>query len=519
MEDPESADSPQREPLAETYTEAREQAFAYEGRSYPGKALVRMELVPGYERAKTKLLPHMRRMNEAHLIMLYKQGIVTKEDAVKIMKALQEIDYASYADSSYDGRFEDMYFKMEDEIIRKTDGAGGSLHLARSRNDMCLAWSRMVVREDLLSVISRMIKLQNTVALFAEEHKDTLYVIHTHTQHAQPGLLGHYFLGVADVIDRNISRLQDSYSASNRSPMGAAAITTTGFDISRETVAELTGFGGVIVNSYDAVGNCDFFTQSASALGLCALDLGRVITDMVLWATQEMGMIKVSDGYISTSSIMPQKRNPIALEHLRAALSAVKGLADTVLDVFFKSPYGDISDYEDAEDILSDAVELFDRNIVLFEAVMATLDVDKKLLFDRAYESFSVVTDIADEMYRSYGIPFRKAHHFVAQLVKKADRMNYNLKNLSEEFFAGTYEEVFGEVFTGDFAPILRSIDPVHFVRSRKVFGGTGHEAMEAMIASAKKHIDDNMNWLNRSKNNLEQADKRLKTEIRSLLN
>lgn len=511
-------DNPDNEYLAKSYQEAREKTYAYEGRKYPGKALVRMELEPGYERAKIKLLPHMRSINEAHLIMLYKQGIVTKEDAVKIMKVLQDIDYDSYKSSSYDGRFEDMYLQMEDEIIRKTDGAGGNLHLARSRNDMCLAWSHMVVREDLLSVFNRMIKLQNTITLFAEEHKDTLYVVHTHTQHAQPGLLGHYFLGVADVINRNILRLQDSYNATNRSPMGAAAITTTGFPISREMVAELTGFDSIIINAYDAIGNCDFFTQTASAIGLCALDLGRVVTDMVVWATQEMGMIKVSDGYISTSSIMPQKRNPIALEHLRASLSVVKGLTATVLDVFFKSPYGDISDYEDAEDIFSNAIVLFDRNIVLFEAVMATLDVNKKTLFDRACESFSVVTDIADEMYRSYNIPFRKAHHFVAQLVKKADQRNYNLKNLSEEFFAETYEEVFGEPFAGDFAPILRSIDPVHFVRSREVCGGTGYEVMEAMINSAKKHIEDNKIWLCTRKNSLQHADKALKSEISNLL-
>lgn len=504
--------------LAKTYQEARETAFTCEGRKYPGKALVHMELEPGYERAKLKLLPHIRTVNEAHLIMLYKQGIVTKEDAAGIMKVLQNLEYTSYKNSGYDGRFEDMYLQMEDEIIRKTDGTGGNLHLARSRNDMCLAWSRMVIREELLSVIRRMIKLQNTITLFAEEHKDTLYVVHTHTQHAQPGLFGHYFLGVADVLNRDISRLQDSYYTVNRSPMGAAAITTSGFPVSREMVAKLAGFDDVITNAYDAIGNCDFFTQSASAIGLCALNLGRVVTDMVLWATQEMGMIKVSDGYISTSSIMPQKRNPIALEHLRASLSTVKGLTDTVLDVFFKAPYGDISDYEDVEDIFSNVIVLFDRNLVLFEAVMATLEVDKKLLFGRAYESFSVVTDMADEMYRSYGIPFRKAHHFVAQLVKKAYNLNYNLKNLSRDFFVETYKEFFGEPFTGEFAPILQSIDPVHFVRSRNVFGGTGHEVMEAMIDSAKKHIDDNLIWLTTSINNLERADLALKSEISSLL-
>jgi argininosuccinate lyase len=481
--------------LSKTYDEVRCRVFAEEGKKYPGKALVQMELEPHYESAKTCLLPHIRSINEAHLIMLAEQGIVNVKDAAVIMRALLRIDDDAYRNSSYSGEFEDLYFQMEDEIIRGTDGVGGNLHLARSRNDMCVAWSHLVVREELLVLIKKFITLQNTLALFAQEHRETLYVVHTHTQHAQPGLLGHYFLGVVDVVDRNIVRLQSAYAAANCSPMGAAAITTTGFPISRSRVAELVGFDGVIENAYDAIGNSDYFTETASAVSLCALDLGRIVTDMLLWATEEMKMIRVADGYISTSSIMPQKRNPIALEHLRASLSVIKGLADTVQTGFLKTPYGDISDYEDIEETMSNAMKLLNQNLVLFNAVIATMDVNKELLAKRAHESFSVVTEIADEMYRSYQIPFRSAHHFVAQLVKKAEQMDYNPCNISREFFAQVYEEVFGEPFTKDFTPILQSIDPWHFVKSRNVYGGTGPEAMADMLSSAQKKVARNAHW------------------------
>ena len=192
----------------------------------------------------------------------------------------------------------------------------------------------------LLQAMEQFLYLKNAIVLFAEEHKDTLYVIHTHTQHAQPGLLGHYFLGAADMLERDFKRLCRAYDAVNQSPMGAAAVTTTGFPVSRERVAELAGFSGMIENAYDAIGNSDYLTQTASALGLCALDMGRIVTDLLLWATQEMNMIHVADGYISISSIMPQKRNPIALEHLRSSLSVLKGMADTVLTGFLKSRTG-----------------------------------------------------------------------------------------------------------------------------------------------------------------------------------
>lgn len=500
-----------------SYGEARARAFAAEGTGYPGRALVRMTLEPGFAHARDHLLPHIRVINEAHLVMLAEQGIVSRADARRIFLAMDAIKDEAYKAKTYTGEFEDLYFELEDEIIRATDGVGGNLHLARSRNDMCVAWAHMEVRGGILSLLDRLTVFQNTVRLFAEEHRGTLYVVHTHTQHAQPGLLGHYFLGMADVVDRNVRRLQRAYRAANVSPMGAAAITTSGFPVSRERVAELAGFDSVIENAYDAIGNCDYLTETAAAVGLCALDLGRVVTDLVAWATDEMGMIRVADGYISTSSIMPQKRNPIALEHLRASLSVVKGLADAVQTGYMKSPYGDISDWEDVEGTLGVAFERLDKCVQLFDAVLATLDVNRELLAKRARESFSVVTEIADEMVRSYGIPFRKAHHFVARLVKRADERKYNLLAVSREFFAEAYAEVFGEAFNHDFAPVKRAMDPEHFVACRDVTGGTGPNAMAAMLAGAERKVAENAAWLAAARGALADADTRRTEAIRTI--
>lgn len=504
--------------LSKSYMEERGRIFDRDGETYPARTLVDMELVPGYNRTKKHLLAHIRSINEAHLLMLEEQGIVTREDGAVIMKALEEIDYDAYRDSEYDGNFEDLYFKMEDEIIRRTNGVGGNLHLARSRNDMCVAWSHMAIRESILELMEQMIGLQNTVLLFAREHRDTLYVVHTHTQHAQPGILGHYFLGMVDVIGRDIERLRHAYTVTNVSPMGAAAITTSGFPVSRERVAELAGFEGVVENSYDTIGNIDYFTETASAISLSALNLGRIVTDMILWATEEMKMIRVADGYISTSSIMPQKRNPIALEHLRSSLSVTKGIGDAVMTGFLKSPYGDISDYEDIEDVISRAFEMLTINVRMMNAVLGTMDVNKELLRERAYESFSVVTEIADQMYRSYGIPFRQAHHFVAFLVKRAEQEGYNLKNVDREFFAETYEMVFHEPFTHDFSPILKSIDPEAFVKAREALGGTGPEAMEKMLESGLEKVQDNVKWLEERRAHLKRADEQRKELVEKLL-
>lgn len=500
--------------LPESYVEEREQVTEREGSKYPGRALVKMELEPGYEWDKTHMFPYIKIINEAHLIMLCEQGIITREEGKCILNALEGVRQEDYKDRYYDGKFEDLYFEMEDRLIRETNGAAGNMHLARSRNDMCLTWAHMSVRDSAVQAAGKLIRLQNAMYLFAKEHKDTLYVIHTHTQHAQPGVLGHYFLGAANVLGRDVRRLKRAYESINACPMGAAAITTTGFPINRQRVAELSGFDSVIENAYDAIGNIDYMTDTASAVGLSCLDMGRFVTDLVLWATEEMRMIRVADGYISTSSIMPQKRNPIALEHLRSSLSVTKGLADAVITGFLKSPYGDISDREDIEGTMHLCLESFCRNVELFEAVMATLEVDKELLERRAYESFSVVTDIADQMYRAYHIPFRRAHSFVAALVKKAERQDYNLRNISREFFAGVYEEFFGEAFTQDFKPILDAIDPWHFVRSREVCGGTGAKAMEEMLCSVRENVVENSRWLEGVKKALAESDRKRKEAV-----
>ncbi|QQO08626.1 argininosuccinate lyase [Breznakiella homolactica] len=504
--------------LPSSYAELTEMIHAQDGTRYPAKTLVTMELQPGYERAKTKMIFPMLAINEAHLIMLMEQNIVSRETGALIMKELESINYAGYTDHTYTGQFEDLFFEIEHELIERTGGLGGNLHLARSRNDMCLCLAHIVIREELLDLIRIALEVQNTLRLFAEEHRDTLYVVHTHTQHAQPSVLGHYFLGAADLLDRDISRMQRAYEQVNRSPMGAAAITTSGFPIDRQRVSDLLGFAGFIENSYDAIGNADFFTETASAVSLAALNLGRVVTDLILWATEELHVIRVADGYISTSSIMPQKRNPIALEHLRASLSAVKGLADSVNLVFFKSPYGDISDYEDAEDHISRTLELLKTNYRLFNAVMGTLEVDRELLRRRAHESFSVVTEMADEMYRSYGIPFRQAHHVVASLVKEAGARGYNLKSISRDFFAEVYENITGQAFAGDFSAIQKSMDPDHFVRSRDVAGGTSPQAIQYMIASAEKKIARRRDWIAAEENRIDQADKKRETLVSSII-
>ena len=504
--------------LSHSYGQEHDRVQREDGCGYPARSMSKAAQTPAFDRAKMHLLPHIRTINQAHLIMLKEQRIIHEDDAAAIMAALEALDDEKYRRSTYTGKTEDIYFEMESELIDRTHGVAGNLHLARSRNDMCIAWVHMMVRDRLLRAIQFLIRLRNTFYLLGEEHKDTLYVIHTHTQHAQPGVLGLYFLAAGDMIGRDLERMRAAYARVNQCPMGAAAIATTGFPISRRRVAELSGFDGIIENAYDAISNMDMFTDTGAAIAHCALDLSRVVTDLILWATQEQHMIKLADGYISTSSIMPQKRNPIALEHLRSALSVLKGFSDAMSLTFFKTPYGDIVDHDGAEDALLAAFDKLEDCLVMLNAVVATMEVDKALLNRRAHESFSVVTEIADQMYRAYGIPFRDAHHFVAYMVRKAGEAGFNLKSIDRAFFAQCYEAIFHQAFEGDFTPIEQAMDPLRFVACREVEGGTGQRAMAAMIAGGREKIAGDVKWLEAARGRIRQADEKRAEAIRQML-
>lgn len=215
---------------------------------------------------------------------------------------------------------------MEHQLLTLSDEASGSLHLARSRNDMGIAIYRITLREKLLRTISSALQLHTELFAFAQKHTETIFIAHTHTQQAQPTTIAHYIAAVTDSLARDIRRLQAAYANCNLSSMGAAALTTSGFAISRERVAELLAFDGLIENSYDAVSGADYVGEIAAGISLAAINLGRFTQELLLWCTQEFGVVQVAAPYVQISSIMPQKeiQFPLSISvHSYPALQAM----------------------------------------------------------------------------------------------------------------------------------------------------------------------------------------------------
>jgi argininosuccinate lyase len=463
--------------------DGRESTFDREGRSFPGATYREVVLGPTYENARSNLLAAMLAANKAHLIMLVERDLFLRQDANAVMLTITNLDVAGIEASSYTGEFEDLFFHVENLITESAGEAAGNLHLARSRNDLGVAMYRMVLRDRLLRAVSSLLDLQEVLLAVSYEHRQTVMPAHTHTQQAQPTTLAHYLVAVHDSLSRDLRRLRSAFANCNRSPLGAAALTTSGFSIDRDRVAELLGFDGLVENSYDAIGGADYLGEAAAALGLSFLGLGRFVNDLLLWSTQEFGALRVADPYVQVSSIMPQKRNPVSLEHVRSLLSAGVGDTSTVLTMLHNTPFGDIVDTEDdLQPYLWRVLETAHGLYRLLAAVIATMEVNGDLLRQRARSGYSTVTELADTLVRERGVSFKDAHAIVSAVVRLAESEGVGVGGISSGLVDRAAEGVLGGPLGLGEGLISRALDPVRFVEVRTLPGGPAPKEVTRML-------------------------------------
>nr|WP_263327134.1 argininosuccinate lyase [Neobacillus sp. Marseille-Q6967] len=486
-------------------TSLREQIIKKEGTTFPSKTYTSMVLEPAYDEAKQQFVDSMVEIHKAHLIMLVEQGLVGKEEARKIAKAVSNLDMEEIKNRRYTGEYEDLFFEVEHSLIEDAGDIAGNLHIARSRNDMGIAIYRMTLRKKLLLLVEKALKLREALIELTDEHKTTVMIGYTHTQQAQPTTLGHYFNAMTDMLTRDISRLQAAYKTVNRSSMGAAALTTSGFGISRERMKELLGFDDMIDNAWDAVAGADYIAETATSVQLSALNLGRSIQDFLLWGTQEYGAFLLSAPYVQISSIMPQKRNPVSIEHMRALLSSVAGDCQTVLLMVHNTPFGDIVDTEDdMQPYIWNAIEKLGGIYDLLTCVLLTMEVNKETLLKRAKESFANVTELADTIVRKDGLSFRQAHHVVSSTVKELmNSGKTSLESLTLELLNEQSKKVVGKESVLSEEELKQCLSPEYFVQIRDLEGGPSPRRMEKTIEERLNEQSLLASWLEEKREHL----------------
>src|SRR6185503_18083001 len=339
-----------------------------------------------FEDAKEHLLSPLMAIHYAHLVMLAAQGIVSAEDAHALREALDGVSQDAIRQVKYDGTYEDLFFYVERLVIQAAgDEVAGRLHTARSRNDIDMTMYRMRQREFILALLAATFELRGSLLDLVDRHRDTIFAVHTHTQRAQPTTVAHYLLAVVEQLERDGSRLKAAYDRTNMNPLGACAITGTGFPIDRRLTAELLGFCGPTGNTYGSIATVDYLLESTSAAAVLLAGHGRFVQDLLLWGTAEFSYVRFGDGFVQGSSIMPQKRNPVAIEHARAIGSKALGQAQAIVLTVHNTPFGDIVDSED--DLQPLVFAMFrdaTRAVRLVAAALTTAEFDAARLEARA---------------------------------------------------------------------------------------------------------------------------------------
>jgi len=472
-----------------------------------------------FDDAKKYFLDALLEIHSAHTLMLARQGIIPKADARLCLEAIAKLERPKILATRYDGRCEDLFFYVEGLLVQACgEDVAGKIHTARSRNDIDLTMYRMCLRREILRIAAETADARQVLLDVAASHTETIMPAYTHTQPAQPTTLAHYLLAAVEFLGRDIRRLRAAFATINRNPLGACAITTTGFPIDRDYTARLLGFEGLQVNSYGAIAAIDYLSEAASVIAVLMINLGKLVQDLLLWCTEEFGFLRLSDAYVQSSSIMPQKRNPVALEHTRILASKAFSQAQAVLSCAHNTPFGDIVDSEDdlqplAFSMCADA----SRALRLFAGIMSHAEVDRERMRLRACGSFLTVTELADALVREEGISFRAAHHLVAAAVRAVGR-EYSPERLVTEM-ESLVPESLRRPLRKPREVWLRALDPVNFIGVRKIPGGPALEAVEAQIATARAEQAETTEWLDAKRSLFERYPQLIYDDILSLKN
>src|SRR5262245_7364875 len=470
---------------------------------------VRLVLDENFEDAKAQFLAPLMAIHYAHLVMLAERGIVSSADARAIRDALDGIPLEDVRRARYDGTYEDLFFYLEREIAARGGAdAAGRLHTARSRNDIDMTMYRMGQRELILAVVEGTLALRRALLPLAERYREAVFAAHTHTQPAQVSTIAHYLLAVVEQLERDAVRLKAAYASTNRNPLGACAITGTGFPIDRDRTAALLGFEGTAGNTYGSIATVDYLLESASATAVLLAGLGRVLQDWLLWCTAEFGYLRLADGFVQGSSIMPQKRNPVALEHARALASKALGQASAVMLAVHNTPFGDVVDTED--DLQPLVWRMFRdaaRAVSLAAAAMASAEFDVGTLEARAGRDWITITELADRLAREHGLPFRAGHEIAAALIKATDghaqtRMSESLAAILRE----VSRNVAGKEIVYTDAQLAEILSPRHFVEVRKTHGGPAPSETTRALGVSEVCLAADDEWLRQRREDLDRA-------------
>lgn len=444
-------------------------------------------------------------INKAHVSMLIEQKIIKKEDGAKILAAL-----AKLSASNLDPSAEDVHMAVEEAVLAQTGPeVGGNMHTAKSRNDQVATAIRIQLRKELLTIMQEVLDMQQSLFETANKHLHTIILEYTHLQAAQPVTFAHYLISQYDALGRDLQRLTGAYERVNLCPLGACALATTSFPINRKRTAELLGFNDVLENSIDAVGSRDFIVETIAALNLIAVNLSRFAEDLIIWSSAEFSTIELPDEFTSTSSIMPQKKNPEVLEVIRARASYALGDYVAAAAAIKSLPTTYNLDFQEITPKLWAATDNLKASLSILVKLISKIKVSNNVE-DKASAGFVGATEIANMLVRKYNVAFRTAHKVAGALVKALIDSKKTLLDTNPQLLKKVAKESANLTLTVKQEDIVECTNPRKIVETYNVQGGPSPAEMKRVLESKAKELES-------SKSQIVMLEKRLAKKGKAL--
>ncbi|OZI31598.1 argininosuccinate lyase [Bordetella genomosp. 10] len=475
--------------------------------------------VPRLNREFHNNFVYLTSINQAHLLMLHATGLMDTATAATLARALARMEEEGPDAVELDAGREEAYFNYEARLMEIAGrDAGGRLHMARSRNDMGATVDRMKTRAKILDLIDAMAAVHQAAMARAREHADAVMPGYTHLQPAQPITYGYYLTAVAETILRDIDRLNLGLRRLDACPLGAGALAGTAFPIDRSATAAWLGFTAAVPNALDAVASRDFAWELMSSVAIAAVTWSRVAQDYYVWSTPEFGLIEFPDSVASTSSIMPQKKNPAVLEHLKGKAAHMVGLLTASMATIKGTNFTHTGDgSRESMRSFYEAVDEAKRCLALFRLIVDRAQPRRDAMLFQARTNFSTATDLADALVREAGMSFRDAHHVVGAVVRRALDAGIPADRIDAALIDAAAMEELGRPAGLEAGTVADCLDPARNVAARKVMGGPAHARVLESVErqeQARIRLLEEVSVLRRR---LADADETLKRQTREL--
>ena len=486
-----------------------------QGRLHP--VTVRYYYGPRIEKAR-RSLPYLLRVLQAHVVMLAETRIIPGPAARAILTTLSQVAADDAGTTSLDATLEDIYINVEKRLATELGAeVAGYMPVARSRNDVEAAMWRMELREDLARLATAVIALASLLADRAGETAGYVMPGYTYGQQAQPTTPGHYLSAVGAELLRDAERLLDACRRLNRNPLGAAAFAGTSWPIDRHRTAELLGFEGLLENTLDAVATADYMLEALTASAITACSLGRLSEDIFRWCANEVGFASLPDDLIDSSTIMPQKRNPVIVATIRAQARVVAGEVAGLLgacSVGFE-PSRDVTL---AQGNVRDALALVEGMTEITRAIMGGVVFHPDRMAEALGTGFSSTTELADTLAREGRIPFRQAHQIVGAAVSGLFAAGQGPVDLTHQLLDETCRRMTGHPLPIGEAMVRGALDHKACVGRKTLPGGPAESEVKRMASRQKEHAVVLRGYVGEVEAGWQQGQARLEEAARAVL-